>query len=135
MNICEALERIRPIGKVTCATFHGSQITDRKSQTKKLGYRPLSDSFWIPISEIEAEALLVQSISSHIEDDERILDEDEVKPIIASFIRMFPKDTKFFTNFDGGFECISHSYLDIAVTMENENGVVGFVCIEDDQAP
>jgi hypothetical protein len=135
VNICDTIESIRPVGKVTCGSYHGSQIIDRKNRIKNLGFRPIPDVFWVELNRSEVTELLVRSLSCHIEDDERILDEDNVKPIVIGFIEMFEKDEKFFSNATSGFECISTSFLDVAVLVENEKGVVGFVCIEDDQSP
>ncbi len=135
MNICDTIERIRPVGKVTCGSYHGSQIIGRKNRIQKLGFRPIPDVFWVELNKSEVTELLVRSLSCHIEDDERILNEDEVKPVVNGFIKMFGKGAIFFTNVSSGFECISTSFLDVAVLVENEKGVVGFVCIEDDQSP
>lgn len=135
MNICDSIESIRPVGKVTCGSYHGSQIINRKNRIKILGFRPIPDVFWVKLNKSEATELLIRSLSCHIEDNEKILNEDDVKPVVSGFIQMFEKGAKFFTNVSSGFECISTSFLDVAVLIENEKGVIGFVCIEDDQSP
>lgn len=131
MNICDSIERIRPIGKVTCSIFHGVQVLPKKKRLIKSGFVPLPDEYWVPIKKEEAQKLILQSICYHLEDDEKILEESKVFELISSFVESFSDESRFVTNFDGSFECISHSYLDIAVVIENSKGVLGLICIED----
>lgn len=135
MNICESLEKIRPIGKVTCSTFHGSQILPKKSRLKKSGFYALSEKFWLPIDVTGSKKLLLESICYHLEDDEKVIEEEKDEELINSLLDSFAEETKYFTNYDGSFECISNSFLDVAIIMENSNGVIGLVCIEDNQQP
>jgi hypothetical protein len=135
MKICESLKSIRPVGKVTCATFHGSQVLPRKSRIKKSGFYAIPDEFWLPVSIKAAKDLILKGICYHIEDDEKIVEEETVAPLVECLFDGFNKNISFYTNFNGSYECISHSFLDIIVLMENNNGVVGLVCIEDEQQP
>ena len=132
MNICESLSSIRPIGKVTCATFHGAQFHPRKARIKNLGFSNIPDELWLPISVEDAKDLALKSICFHIEDNEKILDESLVIPMIDGLFNGFT-DSNCFTNFDGSYECISNSFLDIAIMIENDKGVTGFICVEDNQ--
>tara|TARA_R110000868_G_scaffold266212_1_gene525078 strand:- start:295 stop:702 length:408 start_codon:yes stop_codon:yes gene_type:complete len=135
MNICDSLEGIRPIGKVTCGTYHGEQVLSKKSRLKKSGFFTLSEEFWLPIDRAASKNLLIKSFCYHLEDDEKIIEEDNVSDLISAFIDSFSEDTKYSTNYDGSFECISSSFRDIAIIMENNIGVTGFVCVEDSQQP
>ena len=133
MNICESLERVRPIGKVTCSTYHGSQILPKKARLKKNGFYALSEEYWLPIDGIVSKKLLLESICYHLEDNEKVIEEKKVSGLVNALIDSFSEETKFYTNYDGSFECISNSFLDVAVIMENNDGVTGLVCIEDSQ--
>jgi len=135
MNICEYLEIIRPIGKVTCSTYHGSRVLPKKERLKKSGFNALSEEYWLPIDNTDTKKLLLESICYHLEDDEKIIEEGKVSDLVSTLIDSFSEETKFYTNYDGSFECISNSFLDVAVIMENNNGVIGLVCIEDSQQP
>ncbi len=131
MHICESLRTIRPTGKVVCDVFHGSQVLPRKVRIRKCHYHAIPDELWSPISGADAQRLVLKSICYHVEDNETILDEDLVSPLVDELFNSFADDVSFFTNDD----CISHSIYDVAVIAENANGVVGLVCIEDDQQP
>ncbi|SFC57030.1 hypothetical protein [Pseudoalteromonas denitrificans] len=47
--------------------------------------------------------------------------------MVNAFINGFSKECKFYTNYDGSFACISNSFLDVAIIMEDNDGVTGFV--------
>ena len=42
----------------------------------------------------------------------------KLKLIVKSYVYSFPKDCVFKTNYNGGFECISNSFLDVALVVE-----------------
>jgi len=126
---------IRPVGKVTCSTFHGDQVLPKKARLKKSGYLVLQDEYWFEVDSEKSKSLLIKNICFHLEDDERLLDEVNVTSYVHALIDSFPIDTKFYTNYDGSFECISDSFLDVAVSIENSSGVIGLICIEDSQQP
>lgn len=134
MNICEQIKSLRLIGNVTCVKYHGTQIFSLQERLKKLGFYGLSDSFWANIDKNRAIKLLTNSICYHLDSDEKLFDEIEVDFIVTSYVHSFPNDCVFKTNYNGGFECISNSFLDIAVVIEYDDGVLGFVCVEDNQS-
>lgn len=132
MYISRALEEIRPKGKVTCKTFHGKEVVSKKNRLTKNGFYALPDEHWVLINEKQAKRILIDSFCYHLEDNEKILEECFVTPSINELMSSFSLETKFFTTFHSdSFECISNSFLDIAVIMENSDGVIGFVCVED----
>ncbi len=135
MNVCDQIETLRPIGKVSCSIFHGSQILPRKERLKKNGYYEIPDDFWVALDREEAKAHILNSLCHHIEDGESILNEEEVSPLVGMYVESFPSNVVFYTNYEGSYECISNSFLDIAVIIENELGLVGLICIEDNQQP
>ncbi|MES9942045.1 MAG: hypothetical protein ABW104_12495 [Candidatus Thiodiazotropha sp. 6PLUC2] len=135
MNICEKLSSSRPAGKVTCGMFNGSNILPRKARLKKLGFYVLPDYFWEKVSKNEAKNILLDSYCFHIEDHERLLNEEVMFPLIEGYVDSFSDDSLFYTNCKSGFECISNSFLDVAILVEGEKGVLGIVCIEDNQQP
>ena len=134
MNICEQLSSIRPEGKVLSKVFHGSQILSLKTTLKREGYYALSDEFWEQISEAEATKLISESICYHLDSGDKLLEEEKVLPLVAEYFKMLPSNCTLKTNNKSGFECVSHSSLDVAVIAEL-NGIVGLICIEDNESP
>lgn len=131
MYICHELERIRPEGKVTCKLFHGRQVVSRKMRLEVEGFYPLPGELWNPIDKGDAINLALKSLCYHLDSEKKLLDKEQVLTLVTAFLAVFSESSVFSTNYDGSFECISHSFLDIAILIENKSGVTGLLCVED----
>jgi hypothetical protein len=132
MNICETLESMRPEGKAVFGIFHGSQILPRKERIKKYNYYNLPEEFWRVISLKEAEKALIESYCHHPETNRKLLNEADVEILIKDYLSTFPNEAEIRTN--DSLEPVSSSFYDTTILIEL-NGVVGLVCIEDQQEP
>lgn len=136
MDICARIESVRPKGKVTCKIFHGVEIASRKQVLRKLRFYALPDYFWAELEPEEAKETITRYLSECIEDGEQILPSIDVEGLSEAFISKLGSGVKFYTNCEGGYECISRSsYLDLAVIAESEAGMVGIICVEDNEKP
>lgn len=132
MNICERIVTSRPKGKVTCHQYRGADVISRKDRLKRLGFYVLPDHLWNKIDSKTANRLIVESLCTDLIDDEKIIEEEKVVPLVNGFISAMPDNAEYFSNCNGGFEPISNSFLDVAIIVELR-GMVGFVCVEEFQ--
>jgi hypothetical protein len=95
MNICESVERIRPIGKVTCSTFHGSQVLAKKARLKRSGFYALSEEFWLLLDREGSKKLIIESICYHLDDNEKIMEKESVTELVNALIDSFPEKRNF----------------------------------------